>query len=218
MASRWFSWCLLAASLSLHAQGTKTRDNPSAYTAHAQFGSLAVAADLLGHFVPLENVTLETKGYLAVEVAFFAPAGTKIPIKTDQFVLKVNGRRLLPQPPKAVTLGYYFPDMRETHPRVEGSAGDVNVAVGGQGPEPKFPGDANPANRPPPPARDDTSLDTGQRLDAADAITRAALPEGSHAAPVSGYLFYAFDGKLKHVKHAELEYSSPAGTASLVLR
>ena len=94
MASRWWGGCLLAASLSLHAQGTKTRDNPSDYTAHAQFASFTVAADLLGHFVPLEKVTLETKEYLAVEVAFFAPAAMKIPIKNDQFVLKVNGRRL----------------------------------------------------------------------------------------------------------------------------
>jgi hypothetical protein len=43
---------VVAASLSLlHAQGTKTRDNPEKYRAHAKIGNVGLGADLWGHFI-----------------------------------------------------------------------------------------------------------------------------------------------------------------------
>jgi hypothetical protein len=50
------------------------------------------------------------------------------------------------------------------------------------------------------------------------AVANAALPEGSHVTPVSGYLFYHYLGKLKAIKHAELIYSGPTGETTVVLR
>jgi hypothetical protein len=223
MRESWrFALSLVAASLNLlQAQGTKTRDDPGKYSAHAQIGSLGLGADLWGHFTPLDGVTLKTDSYLVVEVALFAPANTKVAIDAGQFVLKVNGQRLLPQSPGLVTLGNVVPDMRERGPRLETDAGvgPVLISTGRDPVQPKFPGDSNPADIPLPP-RSQTSDDGLQKdpVDPVKAVSNAALPEGSHATPISGYLFYPYMGKLKRVKHAEIEYTSAMGTASLSLR
>lgn len=92
---------LASAALSaLHAQGTKTREDASKYVTHASFGAVALGADFWGHFVPLaDGETLRTDNYLVVEVALFAPPTTKVEIDPGQFVLKVNGQRILPDSP-----------------------------------------------------------------------------------------------------------------------
>jgi hypothetical protein len=210
-----FALLLVAASLSLlQAQGTKTREDPGKYRAHAQIGSLGIAADLLGHYIPLEGTAIRTNNYLVVEVALFAPPNTKVAINSGQFALKVNGQLFLPQSPGLVTVGYVVPDMRERRSRLEADAGvgPVIVSAGRDPVQTKFPGDTNPADSPLPP-RSNGSDDALQRdpVDPVKAVSNAALPEGSHATPISGYLFYAYTGKLKRIKHAEIEYTSPTG-------
>jgi hypothetical protein len=51
-----------------------------------------------------------------------------------------------------------------------------------------------------------------------DAVRTAELPQGIHALPIGGYLFFAYEGKLKKIKHAELHYKGPLGEATLKLR
>lgn len=212
----------LAVSLSLlHAQGTKTRDDPAKYSAHAKIGVVGIGADLWGHFIPLDTESLRTDEYLVVEVALFTSAGAKVAIDPAQFVLKINGQRLLPSSPGLVTLGIVDPDMRQRGPHLETDAqiGTGEISTGRDPTQPKFPGDSNPADIPLP--RRAPSSDEGlqkEPIDPVKAVNATALPEGSHPTPISGYLFYAWTGKLKRVKHAVIEYTSPMGAATLTLR
>ncbi|HEX4230129.1 MAG TPA: hypothetical protein VHZ07_15755 [Bryobacteraceae bacterium] len=213
---------IVAASLSLlHAQGTKTRNNPAKYGAHVKIGSVGLGADLWGHFIPLEGETLKADSYLVVEVALFASPNIKVDIDPGQFVLKVNGQRILPNSPGLVTLGFVDSDMRERGPRLiaDGQIGSGDISVGRDPTQPKFPGDSNPADIPPP--RRTQTTDNGlqkEPIDPVKAVDEASLPEGAHATPISGYLFYPWRGKLKRVKHVEIEYTSTLGSATLTLR
>lgn len=205
----------------LQAQGTQTRIDLAQYSAHAQLGPLGVGADFWGHSIPLTDGSLRSDGYLVVEVAFFAPPSAKVAISAGQFVLTVNGQRLLPQSPGSVTLGYVVPDMRQRGPRVEadGGVGPVVVSAGRDPAQPQFPGDNRPGSIPLPPRPQGSDEELRKEpLDPVKAINAAALPEGLHATPISGYLFFYYSAKLKHIKRAELEYSGPLGTALLSLR
>jgi hypothetical protein len=164
-------------------------------------------------------MTIDARDYLVVEVAFFAPPSTKVEIRNGQFALKVNGERLLPQSSGLVTVKYRVPEMREQRARLETEAqvGPVIVATGRDPVQPRFPGDNNPANVPPlaPTTPEDT---LHAPVDPVHALNDAALPEGAHATPISGYLFFAYSGKLKRIKHVELEWTDTAGTATLALK
>ena len=214
---------LIAASLGvLHAQGTKPREDAFKYAGRARLGPVALGADFWGHFIPLqEGETLRADSYLVVEIAVFAPATTKVDISSGQFTLKVNGQRILPDSPGLVTVAYMDPDMRERGPHIVADAqmGSGDISVGRDPTQPEFPGDSNPADIPPP--RQHPSNDEGLQpapVDPIKAVNEDALPEGNHATPISGYLFYPWRGKLKRIKHAEIEYTGPLGTAILTLR
>jgi|ERR1700733_6022560 len=215
---------LLAAAAALAAQGTKPRDFPTQYTAHAQLGATWIGADFLGHFVNTPKASYETSRYLVVEVAVFAPAGKKVDVDPTQFLLTVNGRTLTPQPPNLVSLALKNPTFEEQRPHLETEAGVGGVTAStGQPPlGPRFPGDNDPANNRVQLPRVDTDPSRGsveqEHVDPADAIRRVGLEAGQHMTPVAGLLFYAWEGKLKKIKALKLEYSSAHGTATLDLQ
>ncbi len=211
---------MLTSGSLLSAQGTKTRDLAQ-YAAQVQLSSVSIGADFWGHYIPVEGGTLQADSYLVVEVALLAPPSEKVEINSGQFVLKVNGERLLPQSPGLITIGSVVPEMRERKPRLttDTGIGPVLISTGRDPVQPRFPGDTNPANTPLPPRSegDDGQLQTPP-VDLPKAVRDAALPEGVHATPISGYLYYLYRGKLKQIKHAEVQYAGPAGTVTLTLR
>lgn len=212
---------IAVVSLSLWAQGTSVREDAGKYGAHTQMGNVGLGADFWGTSMPVQDGALASNGHLVVEVAFFAPPNRKVAIKASEFILRVDGRRIYPDAPGSVTLGYAIPDYRQRGPRVEadGQAGPVIVSAGGDPTQRRFPGDNNPADIPLPPREQGTDPELRKDpIDPVKAVNDAALPEGLHATPISGYLFYAYRGKLKHIKKVELEYAGPLGTAALSLR
>lgn len=214
----------LAAAAALAAQGTKPRDFPAQYTAHVQLGTTWIGADFHGHFVNTGKASYETPRYLVVEVAVFVPSGKKVDVDPTQFLLTVNGRTLMPQPPNLVSLALKNPTFEEQRPHLETEAdvGDVTASTGQPPLGPRFPGDNDPANNRMPLPRVDTDPSRGsveqEHVDPADAIRRVGLEPGRHMTPVAGLLFYAWEGKLKKIKSLRLEYSSPHGTATLDLQ
>jgi len=52
----------------------------------------------------------------------------------------------------------------------------------------------------------------------AQALLRAALPQGEVPNPVSGFLFFPYHGKTKSIRELELHYDGPAGKATIPLR
>jgi hypothetical protein len=49
-------------------------------------------------------------------------------------------------------------------------------------------------------------------------VEKAALPSGDVVPPISGALFFAYQGKPESIKSVELRYDGPAGKATLKLR
>ena len=209
----------------LLAQGTKVRENTTRYLSHADLNNGAsLGVDFLGHYIPTGQGAIETNDYIAVEVALFAPGHPRIAIHADQFQIRVNGHLLLPQAAGLILLDRSFPEM-STRPRVEieGGAGDADVKVGGIPRQQRFPGDDpdhTPNTRRVPQVPVDIS--GGQVKKAPETpeeqIRTTALPEGEHVLPLSGYLYFQFEGKLKKIKKLELEYKGPLGQAVISLR
>jgi hypothetical protein len=229
ICSALFGAALLSTALAIQclAQGTQAKENASQYYAHGQLSQGdSIGADFLGKYLPIQGGAVYSDEYVFVEVALFAPAAAKPGAKTDiewnHFKLKVNGQSLTAQPPGMVTLEGNFPEM-VARPQVilDGGAGNGQIEVGGTERKPRFPGD-DPSNTPQPVPRASTDASDGQVAqnapDPGSAVKAAVLPEGAHTLPVSGYLCFVFEGKLKKIKHAELEYAGPLGKATLTLR
>lgn len=217
---------VISAMLAAQAfpQGTHTKENASQYYAHGQLDKGdSIGADFLGKFLPIRGATIYSDEYIFVEVALFGPIQSKADIRAGQFTLKINGRTLLPQPPGMVTLEGNFPEMI-ARPKVilDGGVGPGQVEVGGTERKQRFPGDdsAHTPPNPVPQVSTDTSGGQAERKprDVASAVSASVLPEGTRALPVSGYLCFAFEGKLKKIKHADLEYKGPLGSVTLALR
>jgi len=212
----------LLASLS-PGQGTRVKANAGQYFAHAALDKgYSIGADFLGKYLPVPGATVYSDEYIFVEVALFGEPGRKVDIQTGQFVLKINGRDLTPQPPGMVTLYDNFPEM-VARPKIvlDGGTGNGEIQVGGTEAKHRFPGD-DPAHTPqgiPQASTDPSQGQVSKSGKTPDEIVKASeLPEGSHALPSAGYLFFVYEGKLKKIKHAELEYNGPLGSASLSLR
>jgi hypothetical protein len=205
------------------SQGTQTKESAAQYYAHAglQQGA-SIGADFLGKYLPIPGNAVYSDDYVFVEVALFAPHGRRIEVKDEHFKLRVNGTSLNVQVPGMVTLTNGFPEM-STRPEVvlDAGAGDRNIEVGGPERKPRFPGDdpQYTAGRPLPRTSTDGKQEQPRPVQTpVDAVNSSVLQEGEHALPASGYLCLGFEGKLKKIKHAELIYNGPLGSATLKLR
>jgi hypothetical protein len=56
-------------------KGLPPRATPGDYEAHAQAGTVTVAAEFKGHSVPTLEATYSTEDYVVVETGLFRPAG-----------------------------------------------------------------------------------------------------------------------------------------------
>lgn len=200
------------------------KEGSSQYLAHADLAQhVSVGADFLGRYLPVAGTTIYSDEYLFVEVAFFGARGTSTEFKPAQFSLTINGTTLMPQPPGMVTLWNGALEMNP-RPQVVAGGGPGNggsIEIGDPARRPRFPGD-DPAHTPTNPAPQvpvDPSGGQVKKTQTPDEAVRAAeLPQGTHVLPLGGYLFFAFEGKLKKIKHAELHYKGPLGEATLTLR
>lgn len=198
------------------------KEGSAQYLAHADVEKHAtIGADFLGRYLPIPGTTVYSDEYLFVEVAFFGAKGITVEFKPDQFWLVVNGATLTAQPPGVVTL---WNGALEMSPRPQVVGGTVNggtIEVGGSPRTPRFPGD-DPAHTPRDPVPqvpvDPSNGQVKKTQTPEEAVRSAVLPQGTHALPIGGYLFFAYEGKLKKIKHAELHYKGPLGEATLKLR
>jgi hypothetical protein len=210
----------LLAQAMLHAQGTTPKQTESEYPVRAPVGSLTLAAEYLVHAIPAPEGGYFTNDYLVVEVAFFGPRLARVKMSADQFTLRINGQKtpLMTQAPGMVGASLKYPDW-EQRPTLTATAGPI--ILGRPDPVERFPGDPNARRGPAPPRVPESENPSGQTkeppMPMEERIQRAALPEGEHAAPAGGLLFFPFKGKTKRIRALELLYNGPAGKASLKL-
>ncbi|HVN04410.1 MAG TPA: hypothetical protein VMT86_08340 [Bryobacteraceae bacterium] len=208
---------LLAGSLAAQ-YGTTPKANAEAYAAHATLGGLSLGAEYMMHSFSGHGQTYIVRDYLVVEVALFCPPGTVVTPEARQFTLRVNGRNTLaPQDPEIVAVSLKHNDWG-TYPHAEAGAGPV--VLGAPQPTERFPGDPGRMPRVPtstPRDADPNGVGAQPPVTAEELVVQAALPQGEHRGPVSGYLYFSYQGKAKRIRTLELEFAGPQGDLTLPL-
>jgi len=212
----------LAAALA-GQYGTAPKAQPGDYPAHASLERLALGAEYLVHSFSGQNQTYIVRDYLVVEVALFPPKGQEFMVNAGHFALVVNGGKhpLSPQAPEFVAASLKYPDWEpHSHPQAEAGVGPV--ILGRPQPTERFPGDpqARPPQVPGPPrapADNPSGVERQVPVKPEDLAVQTALPEGPARNPVSGYLYFAWQGKTKRIRSLELTYEGPAGRVSIPL-
>ena len=206
--------------------GTTPKPQPGDYPAHVQLGRVALGAEYLVRSLFVGGQSFVTPDYLVVEVAVYPPKGEALEVSSGEFTLRLNGKKqlLFAQSPGFVAASLKYPDWeRRRTLEVGGGVGDTGVILGRPETAERFPGDPRPRQTrlPAPPKapapQDPSGLDKPEPVRAEEAVVEAALPEGKAAGPVSGYLYFAYQGKLKSIRTAELLYAGAAGKAGLRL-
>ena len=188
------------------AQGTGARAAPTDYQAHAQAGTVTIAADYIGHFVPTAEKNLTTDDYVTVEAGLFGPAGARLTLSPGDFSLRINGKKTpLPSQPSTVVARTvsdpdWVPPGSEDEKKEKSKTGISNGTKQ----------DEAPLSKPHPPPEMVHAM--------ALQVQRAAIPQGDRVLPQAGLLYFEYRGKDKGVHSAELIYSGPAGQATLELQ
>jgi hypothetical protein len=207
-----FGTAILTTALCLSAQdlnegkGIPPRAAPADYQAHAQAGTVTVAAEFMGHaLLTPEGATYTTDDYVAVEAGLFGPSGARLKLSVDDFSLRVYAKKMtsLPSQPVGMVFRSLKDPVWEDSVAVEAKKSSTSVSTGGQGQAEK-----------PAPVHMPLDLQRAMQL----AVQKTALPEGNRALPQAGLLFFLYRGKVKNIHSIELVYAGPAGTATLTLQ
>jgi hypothetical protein len=192
--------------------GMAPRSSPGDYQAHAQLGKLTIAADFTEHSIAPPDATYNNDQYVTAEVAIFGSPDSKLQLSTQNFSMKINGKKM-PEP--AVEFAAVFHDLKDPlyvspdeaaykKAKAEGGSGN-GLSSGGGGNQ-----QADQGNLPPIihiPITVERAMQQKVRL--------AALPEGERPLPVAGLVFFEHRGR---VNSAELMYNGPAGKVTLRLQ
>jgi hypothetical protein len=202
----------------LYAQ-IPAKDKPEDYPVHAIAPGVGLGAEYLVHSIPAGNQTLFTSEYLVVEAAVFPARGRDVEIASGTFALRMNGKKqlLYPVAPGFVSASLKYPDwMIRPNVQATGGVGDTDVVFGrppvvGRFPDDPRPGQSRLPRAPKAPTPDD-QRDVGhedpESID--QVIARTALPDGPVVKPLSGYIYFAYKGKIKSIKSLELIYQGKA--------
>ena len=186
------------------AKGIPPRAAPADYLIHAQAGAVTIAAEFTGHAVPTAEGPLSTEDYVAVEIAFFGAPGARLTLATEDFSLRVNGKKV---PLPSLPYGSVFASLKDPEwepPASEAKKSKTSVGGGGQG----------DSNEPPAPVK----IPVEMRRAMSQRVQKAALPGGDRALPQAGLIFFQYRGKTTGIHSLELLYAGPAGKATLALQ
>lgn len=186
-------------------QGTGARSAPTEYQAHAQAGTMTIAADYIGHFVPTPEKNLTTDDYVTVEAGVFGPPGAHLTLSPNDFSLRINDKKtpLPAQPGTVVGHSVKDPDWVPPGAEEDKKKGQAGLHSGTKQ-------DEETLSKPHPPPE----LIHAMAVD----VKKAALAEGDRPLPQGGLLYFEYHGRDKSVHSVELIYNGPAGQATLTLQ
>jgi hypothetical protein len=183
-------------------KGLPARATPADYEAHAQAGTVTVAAEFKGHFVPTLEGTFSTEDYVAVETGLFGSPGERIKLSIEDFSLRINGKKtLLSSQPYALIFGS-LTDPEWAPPEAPEAKSKTSIGGGGGGNEP-----------PPPPPKMPMELRRAMQ----QRVQKVVLREGDRALPQAGLIFFEYRGKTQKIHSLELTYTGSGGKATLAL-
>lgn len=193
------------AAAAVEMKGMAPRTAATEYQAHAQAGTITIAAEFTGHAIGTSQGTLTNDDYVMVEAAFFGPEGARTKLAADDFSLRINGKK---QPLAAQPYALVFESLKdpEWEPAADKSKSKSGMTGGGGG--------GGKGEDPPTPPKMPFPL----RRAMEQRVQKATLPEGDRALPVAGLIFFQYRGKTQGIKSIELIYSGLAGKATLALQ
>jgi hypothetical protein len=201
---------LLLIAASAWAQGTVPKKSADEYPVQAKSGLNEIGAEYMVHSFSSGEQMFIAENFLVVEVAFFPPKGESVQVETSKFALRVNGKKALPvQNPAMVAAALRHRDMQSQRGPLGGiGLGGVNVGMGGPRTQSPFPGGPDPNRLPTPPRAPDgdSNTPTKDTVKADELLLKTALPEGAHKGPVSGFVYFAWQGKASTIKSIDLMY------------
>src|ERR1051326_1525919 len=122
-------------------RGLPPRAAPADYQAQAKTGSITIAAEFAGHFVPTQQGNLTTEDYVVVETGIFGPPDAHIKIFPEDFSLRINGKKApLPSQPFSMLLkSLKDPDWEPPAPPESSPKSKTSINGGGDGGQSKDP-------------------------------------------------------------------------------
>ena len=208
---RWIL-CVACFAAPAFGQGAEPKPRAEDYDVHARAKQIALGAEFMVHSFSGEGQTFIAEDYLVVEVALYPPKGESVTIHSGAFSLRINGKKpvLTPQTPTMVAAAIERPEWRQG-PRMEaeGGVGNTGVILGRPVPS-QIPGGPSQRRLPTPPRAPAPDAPGGIErpapVRADDLVVKTALPEGEYRGPVSGFLYFAYKGKISSIKSLDLLY------------
>jgi hypothetical protein len=185
-------------------KGMPPRVAATEYQAHAQAGTVTVAAEFLGHSVPTLEGTYNAEDYVVVEAGLFGPPDARTKLTTGDFSLRINGKKV-PLPSQPYELVFHSLKDPEWEPSSKDAKSKTSVNTGGG---PNDPGSA--------PAPVHMPIELRRAME--QHVQRVSMLEGDRALPQAGLLFFEYRGKTQNIRSLELIYSGAGGNATLALQ
>jgi len=190
-------------------KGIPPRVAPGDYQAHAAAGTVTVAAEFVGHAVPIPDGPIyNTEDYVTVEAALYGPSGARLKISSGDFSLRIYAKKTKPIPNEpfgAVLSSLKDPEWEDANALEEKAKKESTTGINTGGKQQADP--PAPVHMPIP-----------LRHAMQQRVEKVALPEGDRALPQAGLIFFPYRGKTEKIRSIELIYAGPAGTATLTLQ
>jgi hypothetical protein len=190
-------------------RGVPPRATPAEYQAHAQAGSVTIAAEFTRHSIATLEGTLSTEDYVVVEVGLFGPPEARLKLSHDDFSLRINDKKVpLPSLPYGVVYrSLKDPEWAPPEPPASKSS-KTSIGSGGGG------GGQNDPGSTPPVVHVPIEIERGWQ----QRVQKSALPEGDRQLPEAGLIFFSYRNKPSSIHSIELTYAGAAGKATLTLQ
>jgi hypothetical protein len=206
----------LMSPLAVWAAGLEPKQKPELYDVHGAAGDLVIGANCHYRSFTAQGKSFYLDGHIVIEVAAFGGKLKRAEVSSSQFTLRVNSGDvpLVAQPASMVA---QLSKWQGVDRGVAAQAGPV--ILGGPDPGPRFPGDRGEVQIPKAPAPSAGPPEYAvDEPDWAALLADAALPAGNVVFPVSGYLYYRLERKLKSVKKLELLYQAEGRALTLRIK
>jgi hypothetical protein len=187
------------------SKGLPPRATPSDYQTHAQAGAFTIAAEFSGHSITSPQGVLNSEDYVVVEVGFFGAPDAQLKLSSDDFSLRINGKKT-PLPSRSYELVFKSlkdPEWEPPIPVESKSKTSIGSSGGGQ----------NDPGAPPPVVH--IPIETQRAWQ--QRVQKGALPEGERTLPVAGLIFFQYRGKTDNIDSIDLIYTGAAGKTTLKL-
>jgi hypothetical protein len=200
----WICFATLA-----FAQGTDPKPKAEDYEVHAKLKQLEIGAEYMVYSFSGHGQTFLATDHLVVEVALFPPKGETVMASAAGFSLRVDGKVLRPSTPQMVAAAMQRTEWRQPH-GVQATAGMGNADVILGGPPRQTPPYGGTTRTPAPPRAPEPGNRSGlpppEKVRADELVVEVALPQGEFSRPVSGFVYFPFQGKASKIRSVELIY------------